>query len=135
MSRSLVETVLGAVVLLVALGFLAFAYTTSDVADPGGYRLSAAFNNIDGIQSGSDVRVSGIKVGEVLRTRLNDQTYEAVLELSVASHVELPLDSSARIVSEGLLGGRYVELQPGAETDLLEGGDEIMFTQSAVNLE
>ncbi|MFP4271106.1 MAG: MlaD family protein, partial [Alphaproteobacteria bacterium] len=81
MSRSLVETVLGAVVLLVALGFLAFAYTTSDVADPGGYRLSAAFNNIDGIQSGSDVRVSGIKVGEVLRTRLNDQTYEAVLEL------------------------------------------------------
>jgi phospholipid/cholesterol/gamma-HCH transport system substrate-binding protein len=53
----------------------------------------------------------------------------------VASDVELPLDSSARIVSESLLGGRYVELQPGAEMDMLQPGDEIMFTQSAINLE
>jgi phospholipid/cholesterol/gamma-HCH transport system substrate-binding protein len=135
MSRSLVETLLGAVVLVVALGFLAYAYTTSDVADPGGYRLTAAFSNIDGVQAGSDVRVSGIKVGEVLRSHLDPQTYQAELILSVASDVELPLDSSARIVSESLLGGRYVELQPGAEMDMLQPGDEIMFTQSAINLE
>ena len=135
MSRSLVETVLGAVVLVVALGFLAFAYTTSDVADPGGYRLEAAFASIGGVQTGSDVRVAGIKVGEVVRARLNEQTYEAVLELSVASGVELPLDSSARIASEGLLGGQFVELQPGAEIDMLQPGDEIMFTQSAISLE
>jgi phospholipid/cholesterol/gamma-HCH transport system substrate-binding protein len=74
-------------------------------------------------------------VGEVVRARLNEQTYQAVLELSVASDVELPLDTSARIASEGLLGGQYVELQPGAEMDMLQAGDEIMFTQSAISLE
>ncbi|NBB71136.1 MAG: outer membrane lipid asymmetry maintenance protein MlaD [Alphaproteobacteria bacterium] len=135
MSRSLVETVLGAVVLVVALGFLVYAYTTSDVADPGGYRLEAAFSGIGAVQTGSDVRVAGIKVGEVVRARLNEQTYQAVLELSVASDVELPLDSSARIASEGLLGGQFVELQPGAEIDMLQPGDEITFTQSAISLE
>ena len=135
MSRSLVETLLGAVVLLVALAFLVYAYTTSDVADPGGYRLSASFSSITGIQPGSDVQISGIKVGEVVQTRLNEQTYEAVVELSVESGVELPTDSSARIVSEGLLGSRYVELQPGAEMEMLEPGGEITFTQSAINLE
>jgi len=135
MSRSLVETVLGALVLVFALGFLAYAYTTSDVADPGGYRLEAAFSGIGGVQTGSDVRVAGIKVGEVVRARLNEQTYQAVLELSVANDVELPLDSSARIASEGLLGGQFVELQPGAELDMLQPGDEITFTQSAISLE
>jgi len=135
MSRSLVETVLGALVLVFALGFLAYAYTTSDVADPGGYRLEAAFSGIGGVQTGSDVRVAGIKVGEVVRARLNEQTYQAVLELSVAGDVELPLDSSARIASEGLLGGQFVELQPGAELDMLQPGDEITFTQSAISLE
>ncbi len=135
MSRSLVETVLGALVLVAALGFLAYAYTTSNVADPGGYRLEASFAGIGGVRTGSDVRVAGIKVGEVVRARLNDQTYQAVLDLSVASGVELPLDSSARIASEGLLGGQFVELQPGAELDMLEPGDEITFTQSALSLE
>ncbi len=135
MSRSLVETVLGAVVLVVALGFLAYAYTTSDVADPGGYRLTASFTNIDGIQVGSEVRVSGIKVGEVVAQRLDPQTYQAVLEFSVAPDLEMPSDSSARIVSEGLLGGRYLELQPGAEMTMLEPGEEIGFTQSAISLE
>jgi len=135
MSRSLVETVLGAVVLVVALGFLVYAYTTSDVADPGGYRVEAAFSSIGGVRTGSDVRVAGIKVGEVVRSELNPQTYEAVLELSIASDVELPFDSSARIASEGLLGGQFVELQPGAEMDMLQPGDAITFTQSAISLE
>ena len=66
---------------------------------------------------------------------MNPQTYEAVLELSIASDVELPFDSSARIASEGLLGGQFVELQPGAEMDMLEPGDAITFTQSAISLE
>lgn len=135
MSRSLVETVLGAVILVIAIGFVVYAYTTSDVADPGGYRLEAAFSSIGAVQTGSDVRVAGIKVGEVVRSRLNEQTYQAILELSVASQVELPLDTSARIASEGLLGGQFVELQPGAEMDMLQPGDEIMFTQSAISLE
>ncbi len=135
MSRSLVETILGAIVLIVALGFVAYAYTTSDVADPGGYRVDAAFDRIDGITVGSDVRISGIKVGQVLASRLDPVSFQAILTLSVANDVELPSDSSARILSESLLGGRYVDLQPGAEMELLADGDEIAFTQSAINLE
>ena len=135
MSRSIVETVLGALVLVIAIGFVAYAYTTSDVGDPGGYRLTATFSNTAGIQAGSDVRISGIKVGEVVNQRLDTRSFQAVLTLSVASHVELPSDSSARIVSESLLGGRYIDLQPGADTVMLDPGDEISFTQSAINLE
>jgi phospholipid/cholesterol/gamma-HCH transport system substrate-binding protein len=135
MSRSVVETILGALVLIVAIGFVAYAYTTSDVADPGGYRLSAAFDRIDGIQVGSDVRISGIKVGEVVGQSLDPASYKAVLTFSVASQVELPTDSSARIVSESLLGGRYLDLQPGAEMEMLGDGGEITFTQSSINLE
>jgi len=135
MSRSVVETILGALVLIVAIGFVAYAYTTSDVADPGGYRLTAAFDRIDGLNVGSPVKISGIKVGEVLSQRLDPQTYQAVLTLSVASEVELPTDSSARVVSESLLGGRYLDLQPGAEIDVLGDGGEITFTQSSINLE
>ncbi len=135
MSRSVVETILGALVLLVAIGFVAYAYTTSDVADPGGYRLTAEFDRIDGLTVGSPVKISGIKVGEVLSQRLDPQTYQAVLTFSVASEVELPTDSSASVVSESLLGGRYLDLQPGAEIDLLGDGGEITFTQSSINLE
>ncbi len=135
MSRSVVETILGALVLIVAIGFVVYAYTTSSLGDPGGYRLTAAFDNVDGIRTGSDVRISGVKVGEVLAHRLDATSYRAVVDLSVAGSVALPTDSSARIISESLLGGRYVELQPGAEIDLLADGDEITFTQSPINIE
>lgn len=135
MSRSVVETILGAVVLFVAIAFVAYAYTASDVADPGGYHLEATFDRIDGVTVGTDVRISGIKVGEVVASRLDPQTFRAHLVISVDSAIELPSDSSARIMSESLLGGRYIDLQPGAELDVLPDGGQISFTQSAINLE
>jgi phospholipid/cholesterol/gamma-HCH transport system substrate-binding protein len=135
MSRSFVETLLGALVLTVALVFVAYAYTVSDVRDPGGYTLRAKFDRIDGISVGADVRISGITVGRVLETSLDTRSFRADVVLSVRRDIELPLDSSAAIFSESLLGGRYIALQPGADTELLMAGDELMFTQSAINLE
>ncbi len=135
MSRNIVETLLGAVVLLVAFGFLTWAYSRSNVAGPDGYLLNAAFDRIDGLEVGADVRVSGIRVGKVVEERLDLDTYRAEVVFSVREDVRLPRDSSAAIVSSGLLGGKYLSIIPGAEEDMLPPGGRITFTQSPVNLE
>ena len=135
MPRNIVETLLGAAVLAVALGFLAWAYGNSSAGDPGGYSLHAKFDRIDGLDSGADVKVSGIKVGKVLSQQLDPATYRAEITFSVRDGVELPADSSAAIVSSGLLGGKYLSLVPGGDEKLLADGGEITLTQSSVNLE
>ncbi len=135
MSRSLVETLLGAVVLAVAIGFIVFAYTRSGVATVSGYEISAAFNRVDGITNGSDVRIGGIKVGTVIDRELEPETFRAVLRMSIDESVELPTDSTAAVVSDGLLGGKFIDLQPGAEEDLIKDGGRIAYTQSSLLLE
>ena len=135
MSRSLVETFLGAVVLAVAIGFIVFAYTRSGVATVSGYEVSAAFNRVDGIAAGSDVRIGGIKVGSVLERSLEPETYRAVLRMSIDETVPLPTDTTAAVVSDGLLGGKFIDIQPGAEEALIADGGRIAYTQSTLLLE
>ena len=135
MSRNHVETLLGAAVLAVALGFLAWAYGRSDAGDPGGYTLRAKFDRVDGLEIGGDVRISGIKVGRILAQGLDPQTFRAEVTFSVRNGIELPSDSSAAIVSSGLLGGKYLAVVPGGEDQVLADGGEIKLTQSSVNLE
>lgn len=135
MSRNHVETLLGAAVLAVALGFLAWAYGRSDAGDPGGYTLRARFDRADGLETGGDVRISGIKVGRVLTQELDPATFRAEITFSVRQGIELPADSSAAIVSSGLLGGKYLSVVPGGDDRILADGGEIKLTQSSVNLE
>ncbi len=135
MSRNIVETLLGAVVLLVAFGFLSWAYTRSNVGSPDGYLLSAAFDRVDGLEVGADVRVSGIRVGKVVEERLDLDTYQAEVVFSVRKDIKLPRDSSAAIVSSGLLGSKYLAILPGAEEEMLPPGGKITLTQSPINLE
>ena len=135
MSRNLLETLLGAVVLIVAVGFLVFAYRSSQVQQNGGYELIARFDKVDGLEPGSDVRISGIKVGSVLDQSLDSETYRAEVRFSLREDVRLPADTSAAVVSNGLLGGKYLALVPGGDIEMLEAGDEVTLTQSAVNLE
>ena len=135
MTRNLLETLLGAVVLIVAVGFLAFAYNTSQVQQNGGYELIARFDKVDGLERGSDVRISGIKVGTVLDQSLDPETYRAEVRFSLREDIQLPADTSAAVVSNGLLGGKYLALVPGGDIEMLEPGGEVTLTQSAVNLE
>ncbi len=135
MSRSLVETLLGAVVLAVAIGFIVFAYTRSGVATVSGYEVSAAFTRVDGITNGSDVRIGGIKVGSVIGRELEPESYRAVLRMSIDETVALPTDSAAAVVSEGLIGGKFIDLQPGADEELIADGGRIHYTQSSLLLE
>jgi phospholipid/cholesterol/gamma-HCH transport system substrate-binding protein len=121
MGRNPIETIMGAVVLLVAGLFLAFAYSTADLADVDGYRLQARFAKVGGLQTGSDVRISGIKVGTVSSQHLDPQTYQAVVDMTILASIKLPEDTVASIASDGLLGGSYLKLEPGtAETPLAE---------------
>lgn len=135
MGKNLIETIMGAVVLVVAVLFVMFVYDQRTVSAGDGYQLRAAFDDVSGIGTGSEVRIGGIKVGTVVKLSLQDDTYRPMLAMQVRKGVKLPTDSSAAIVSESLLGGKYVSLQPGADDAMLATGDEIRYTQSAVNLE
>lgn len=135
MANNAIETVMGAVVLTVAGGFLYFAYSNSSVKPIEGYALSAAFSNISGISSGSDVRVGGIKIGVVEQMNLDPKTYQAITTLRIRGDVKLPKDSSAAIHSPGLLGDKFIDIEPGGDTQELANGDKITFTQPAVSIE
>ncbi len=135
MRRNLVETILGGVVLVVAALFLSFAYSSTGIQAVSGYELFAKFDRIDGLKDGGDVRLSGIKVGTVIGQSIDPETYLAVVRLSVDPSIRLPLDSAAEIVSDGLLGGKYMSLVPGADEKMIKPGGEIKFTQSPMNLE
>ncbi|PCI61503.1 MAG: outer membrane lipid asymmetry maintenance protein MlaD [Kordiimonadales bacterium] len=134
MSSNLVESLIGAIVLLVAGWFLTFAYQRTDVLSVEGYTLQARFTKIDGLNIGNDVRVAGIKVGTIVDSVLDVETYQAVVTFSVRAGVKLPADTAAIITSESLLGGSYLSLSPGADEEFLENGDEIEETQGAVDL-
>lgn len=135
MTRNLLETLLGAIVLIVAMGFLAFAYRSSQVERNGDYELIARFDKVDGLEQGSDVRISGIRVGTVIDQSLDPETYRAEVRFTLRDDIQLPADTSAAVVSNGLLGGKYLALVPGGDIEMLEPGGEITLTQSAVNLE
>jgi len=135
MRRNALETAIGAAVIVAAAGFLAFSYTTADVASVSGYKVMARFDRADGLRDGADVRMSGIRIGQVTDMRLEADTYFAVVEMEIDEAVKLPTDSSAEIASESLLGGRFLALTPGAEDKMLDAGGEIRYTQSPVSLE
>ena len=134
MQHNLVETMVGALVIAVSAIFLSYGYSVSDMSPKSGYKLIAEFDRIDGLTVGSDVRMSGIKVGTVIDQELNKQNFYATVTLSINDEIELPDDTSAKITMEGLLGGNYVSLTPGGCFDLLTDGDEISYTQGSVDL-
>jgi phospholipid/cholesterol/gamma-HCH transport system substrate-binding protein len=132
--RNMIETVMGAVVLVVAAMFLAFAYNHSSLRAVSGYEVSARFDRVDGVSAGTDVRISGIKIGTVIDQRLDTERYLAVVRMSIDPKVKLPADTVAEVASEGLLGGRYLALIPGGDVEMIKPGGEIKFTQSPVDL-
>ena len=134
MRRSPIETLVGALVIAVAVLFFVFAYNTAQVETVEGYSVSAKFDRIDGIQRGSDVRMSGIKIGTVLDHSIDPESYLALVRMSIESDIKLPMDSSIAITSDGLLGEKYLSLTPGGEEESIPDGGEIEITQGAIDL-
>lgn len=128
------ETILGAIVAVVAVGFFAFAAAQAgQTGGSNGYELSAAFQRVDGVSVGSDVRISGVKVGVVRAVSLDPSTYDAVLTLAIQDGVDVLDDSTARIATDGLLGGGYVAIEPSGMAPLAAGG-RIPNTQGSIDL-
>jgi phospholipid/cholesterol/gamma-HCH transport system substrate-binding protein len=134
LKEHLAEALAGLAVIGIAAFFLIFALGRTGASGTDSYELKARFPNAAGINVGSDVRVSGMKVGTVTAQALDPQSYQAVVTLSVDDNVKLPLDSSAAITSEGLLGGSFIALVPGGDPEQLAPGDEITDTQGATDL-
>jgi len=133
--RNLAEILVGAGVIVLAAGFLGYAVARSGRPETGGYPVHAKFQRIDGLDVGAPVRLAGIRVGTVSTTALDPQTYEAEVTLIIADKVKLPKDTSAAVASEGLLGGKYINLVPGADEQMIASGGEITITQPAINVE
>lgn len=135
MSRNAVETVMGALVLVVAALFLFFAYTTSQVSAVRGYQVNAKFSNAGGLKNGGDVRISGIKVGSITSETLDPKTFQAIVQMSIDPSIKLSTDSVALITSSGLLGDNFISIEPGNEDDLIPAGGTITHTQAQMSLE
>ncbi len=135
MKRSLVETFLGGLVVVVAVGFFIFALQATDVGAVDGYGLKARFLKLGGLEVGSDVRISGVKVGTVTDRQLDTESFEAVVLFTVRSELRLPADTLAVVTSEGLLGNKYLRLIPGFATEIIAEGGEISQTRDYRTLE
>ena len=134
MHRNTLETVMGAIVLLAAVGFVMLAYEAADVKGNGGYEIAAEFGSTGGLSVGDDVRISGIKVGQITAQQLDPITYVAKVSMAIEPTIKIPSDSSARITAASLLGGNYLELMPGAATDTLAAGAVIYDTRDPISL-
>jgi len=134
MHRNVIETVMGGVVLLVAAGFVYLAFQSGSVSNGSGYLVTAEFDNASGLTTGSEVRMSGVKVGTVVSQRLDPKTFFAVVTINIADQISLPRDTSARILADGLLGNNYVSLEPGGEEETIAPNGKINFTQGSINV-
>ncbi|MDE0704853.1 MAG: outer membrane lipid asymmetry maintenance protein MlaD [Rhodospirillaceae bacterium] len=135
MGQRLIETAMGAVVLAVAALFLVFAWNTADLRPVEGYTLKAGFASVGGLAPGSDVRIGGVKVGSVTGQRIDPESYRAEIDFTVRSGLSLPADTEASVTSDGLLGGKYLRLVPGASKQRLAPGETLKKTRDALALE
>lgn len=134
MGNNTVETIMGAVVVAVAAAFLYFAYTNTSSGSLGGYEITAKMPRVDGLATGTDVRLSGIKIGAVNQLTLDPKTYLVTLHLNIRDDIKIPADSSLMVTSSGLLGGSYLSITPGGDEKMLPPGGQIMNVQGSVDL-
>lgn len=135
MRESLFESLVGVLVVAVAGIFLYFSLQQrSEAAPADSYQLIAKFNRVDGISTGSDVRMAGVKIGAVNAIALDPKTYKAVVNFTVKKGVQVPDDSTAQVLSDGLLGGAYLGIMVGGSFDYIPEGGTVEFTRGSVDL-
>ena len=135
MNKRPVETIMGIVVLAVAAFFAYFAYNVSDLQVVKGYTVNAKFLKVGGLTVGSDVRLNGIKIGTVIGQSLDSEDYTANVKMSLASDIKLPIDSIVAIVGDGLVGDKFIKIEPGHSKEFLKDGDEMQNTKDFKTLE
>ncbi len=135
MQRNVLETTMGAIVLIAAMGFLYLVSNSIGVRQTtDGYNLVMRFDRGGSINPGTDVRVAGAKIGTVVAKDFDPQNYQAVVTINVDGKVRLPKDTTAVVTSDGLLGDNYVLLEIGGDDQMLKPNDQITHVQGALNL-
>lgn len=134
MQNGFVETLIGAIVVAVAGAFFYYGWHTTGSGAVEGYEVVARFDRVDGINVGTDVKMSGIKIGSVTSQVLDQKTYRALIKMNVKQDIKIPLDSSIKVASEGLLGGAYLAISPGGSDEMMVKGSEFETTQGSVDL-
>lgn len=135
MRENILEALTGTVVLVLAGVLLSYAYMREKKDTFHGYPLMVYFEKVDGLSVGSDVKMGGLKIGRVESMTLDSDTYEPTVKILIKNGISLPKDTSAAILSESLLGGKYLSLTAGGDEERLQPGDRISHAQSSVILE
>jgi len=136
MNRETMHIYTGAAVLLMIplLGFIFFSGDArTDSAD--GYELTASYNQVDGVSIGTNVLLAGVPVGKVTALSFDADEFQAILTFVIRDDIRLPTDTAALIISDGLLGGKYIKLDVGGAEDMFQPGDAFEYTQDSVIVE
>jgi phospholipid/cholesterol/gamma-HCH transport system substrate-binding protein len=134
MRENVAETIIGAVVVAVAVLFVAFAYMRTGSGSLSGYEIQARLPRVDGIGIGTDVRLSGIKIGSISDLTLDPKNYLVTVHMNIRDDIKIPVDSSLMVTSSGLLGSSYISLTPGGDDKMLAAGGMIQNSQGSVDL-
>jgi len=132
--NNVAETVIGAIVVAVAVLFIAFAYMRTGSGSLSGYEIEARLPRVDGLGVGTDVRLSGIKIGSVSALTLDPKNYLVTMHMNVRDDIKIPEDSSLMVTSSGLLGSSYISITPGGSDKMLAAGGMIQNSQGSVDL-
>jgi len=135
MKNNPVEIAMGAVLLLAGASGIYVTYASSQIQTVKGYSVVLRFNKVGGLQEGNAVRIGGVQVGTLATQKLDPETYDAVIELTLYPDVKLPKDSVAEVASDGLLGGKFIQLTPGTSKELLKPGERLENTKGVSSLE
>lgn len=129
MNKHAVETIIGAIILIIAAGFFSYAFNTADVKTVEGYKIAASLDTLEGISVGSEITLNGIKIGSVIDTTLDQNPdtglFTTNMIMSINDAYRLPIDSGAEIATSGLMGERFIRLLPGDSPEMLKDGDEM----------
>lgn len=135
MNKKPVETIMGMVVLAVAVLFMMFAYKVSDLHVVKGYDINAKFLKVGGLNTGADVRINGVKVGTVIAQKINPEDYMVDVKMSIRPEISLPIDSVVSVAGDGLMGDKFIKIEPGKSSDKIKSGDMVKNTKDAKSLE
>jgi phospholipid/cholesterol/gamma-HCH transport system substrate-binding protein len=135
MNKKPMETIMGLVVLVVAALFMLFAYRVSDLQVVKGYEIHARFIKVGGLNVGADVRINGIKIGTVLSQKINPDDYMVDVTMSILPNISLPNDSVVSVSGDGLLGDKFIKIDPGKSSKKLLAGGVVQNTKDAKSLE
>ncbi|HVO14738.1 MAG TPA: outer membrane lipid asymmetry maintenance protein MlaD [Alphaproteobacteria bacterium] len=135
LSRQNTEILVGTLVLIVFALFIIYAFAGTGIAAKEGYPVTAQFGQVDGLAVGSQVTIAGLPVGQVTKLDLDPKEMRPIVTMTIDRSIKLPTDSSARVATDGLLGPKFIKIDPGGDEETIPPGGHIEYVQDAVIVE